>query len=63
MTSAVNVPPVIDVAVRQTPFTAIESPTESSEVDVGAEMVKIAELSPRETCVTVPSSVTRPVNI
>ena len=63
MTSAVKVPPVTDVAVRQTPFTAIESPTTSSWVETGAVIVKIAELSPRETCVTVPSSVTRPVNI
>jgi hypothetical protein len=63
MTSAVNVPPAIDVAVRHTPFTAIESPTDSSEVDAGAEIVKIAEVSPREIPVTFPSSVTRPVNI
>ena len=63
MTSAVNAPSVIDVAVKQTPLTAIESPTESSEVDEGAEIVKIAELSPRLISTTFPSSVTRPVNI
>jgi hypothetical protein len=63
MTSAVKVPSLIDVAVRHTPFTAIESPTDSSEVDAGAEIVKIAELSLREMLRTSPSSVTRPVNI
>ena len=63
MTSAVNEPSLIAVAVRHTPLTAMESPTESSEVDAGAEIVKIAELSPRLISTTFPSSVTRPVNI
>jgi hypothetical protein len=63
MTSAVKLPSVIDVAVKQTPLTAIESPTDNSAVDEGAEIVKIAELSPREMLRTFPSSVTRPVNI
>jgi hypothetical protein len=59
----VKLPSEIDVEVKQTPLTAMESPTESSEVDEGAEMVKIAELSPRLISTTFPSSVTRPVNI
>jgi hypothetical protein len=47
MTSAVKLPDEIDVAVKHTPLTAIESPTESSDVESGAAIVKIAELSPR----------------
>jgi hypothetical protein len=63
MTSAVKLPSLIDVAVKQTPLTAMESPTDNSAVDAGAEIVNIAELSPRAISTTFPSSVTRPVNI
>jgi hypothetical protein len=63
MTSAVKELVVIDVAVRQTPFTAIESPIAKPVTDFGAEIVKTAELSPRVTDSTEPSSVISPVNI
>jgi hypothetical protein len=63
MTSAVKVSPVIDVAVRQVPLTAMESPSDKPDTDFGALIVKIAELSPRVISCTVPSSLTNPVNI
>jgi hypothetical protein len=63
MTSAVKVSPEIDVAVRQVPLTAMESPSDRPSTDCGAVIVKIAELSPRVISFTIPSSLTNPVNI
>ena len=63
MTSAVKLSAIIEVAVKHVPFTAIESPRASSSNDLGALIVKSAELSPRAIWVTVPSSVISPVNI
>src|SRR5829696_9499789 len=62
MTSALKRPPSIAVAVRQTPLTATESPSESS----GARAVRTARRTPSavaSTAVTVPRSATSPVNI
>jgi hypothetical protein len=63
MTSAVNESPAIDVAVRHVPLTAMESPSDKPDTDFGALIVKMAELSPRVISFTVPSSLTKPVNI
>ena len=63
MTSAVKESAVRDVAVKQTPLTAMESPTANPATEAGALIVKIAELSPRVIAVIAPSSVTSPVNI
>jgi hypothetical protein len=59
----VNSLPDTDLAVRQTPFTAIESPNFISAISNGAAIVKIAELLPLLIAVTVPSSDMSPVNI
>jgi hypothetical protein len=63
MTSAVNVSPAIDVAVKQTPFTATESPRAICEISPGAATVKTAELSLFWIAVMHPSSAISPVNI
>ena len=63
MTSAVKESEASDVAVRQTPLTAIESPIDSPCTESGAVIVKIAEVSPRSIAFTVPNSVINPVNI
>src|SRR4051812_20535649 len=61
MTSAANAPSAIAVAVRQTPLTATESPSDSSP----ASPVRTARRTPSavaSTAVTVPRSWTSPVN-
>src|SRR4051812_15490048 len=61
ITSAAKRSPSIDVAVRHTPLTATESPSESSP----ARPVRTARRTPSpvaSTAVTVPRSWTRPVN-
>jgi hypothetical protein len=63
ITSAVNDVPVIEVAVKQTPFTATESPNLIPEISKGALIVKMAELSPLVIALTLPSSEISPVNI
>jgi hypothetical protein len=63
MTSAVNESEDKEVAVKQVPFTAMESPIAKPRTDSGALIVKIAEVSPRSIDCTVPSSVISPVNI
>jgi hypothetical protein len=63
MTSAVKESVVSEVAVRQVPFTAIESPMESSGVRTGAWIVRTDDVSPFVIAVTLPSSATKPVNI
>src|SRR5918998_5035272 len=61
ITSALNAPSAIAVAVRQTPLTATESPSPIS----GASEVRTARRTPSApawTAVTVPRSATSPVN-
>src|SRR5215212_988986 len=64
MTSALNAPSgSTSTTVRQTPFTAIESPCPASAVTTGPRMTRRAE-SPRSSLPTTsPSSSTIPVNI
>jgi hypothetical protein len=63
MTSAVKAVPSIEVAVKHTPFTATESPSEISEIKSGALIVKMAEVSLFLIAVIEPSSAISPVNI
>jgi hypothetical protein len=53
----------MEVTVKHVPLTDMESPKESCEIDSGALIVKIPELSFRSMSVTIPTSVTNPVNI
>ena len=63
MTSAVKAVPSIEVAVKHTPLTATESPTEISEISPGALTVKMADVSLFLIAVIEPSSAMSPVNI
>src|SRR5436190_9366364 len=62
MTSASKVPPVTEVAVRQAPLTATESPWLSSDARA-ADMRSRAPSEELSTASTPPSSLTMPVNI
>src|SRR5690606_24494234 len=61
-TSTLNSSPVRSTTVRQTPFTAIESPCLASATTLGPEMVSRHPPSCCWTPVTAPSSSTIPVN-
>jgi hypothetical protein len=51
------------VAVKHTPFTATESPSDISEIKPGALIVKMADVSLFLIAVIEPSSAMSPVNI
>ena len=63
MTSAVKAVPSIEVAVKHTPLTATESPTEISEIKPGALIVKMADVSLFLIAVIEPSSAISPVTV
>ena len=63
MTSAVNVLPEIEVAVRQTPLTAILSPTFASCKTYGASIVRLSDFDAFRVARSVPTSSMIPVNI
>src|SRR3954454_16793854 len=62
ITSAPKRGPHRPTAVRQTPLTAIESPSDSSEASLDSK-VRRAPSSERSTVATMPRSSTSPVNI
>jgi len=63
MTSAVKAPLSLAMTVRQTPFTAMESPCLASLVTSGPRTVMRAASGRSSHAVTSPSSSTMPVNI
>lgn len=63
MTSALNWVAPSEVTVRQTPFTAMESPSRVRSSTVRASMDRTAEWAPRRSVLTVPISSTMPVNM
>ena len=63
MTSAVNVLPEIEVAVRQMPLTAILSPTFASCKTYGASIVRLSDFDAFRVARSVPTSSMIPVNI
>ena len=63
MTSALNWFGPSEVTVRQTPFTAMESPSRVFSSTVCAPMDRVAEWAPRRRARTVPTSSTMPVNM
>ena len=63
ITSAVNPVLDIEVAVKQTPLTATESPSFISLISAGELILKTADVSPLVIAVTDPNSAINPVNI
>ncbi len=63
ITSAVKIRPEMDVTVRQTPFTAMLSPTTVPSVTVSAVIFKAVPALPALMAPTVPISSMIPVNI
>ena len=62
ITSAVNPSPVLDVTVKQTPLTAIESPIFESLMTSGPVISRRTESSSLVSVATWPNSSTIPVN-